>query len=403
MVRNLHIFDFDGTLFRSPCPHKERINAKFGPNAYDEVVAPRSSNGYGWFESPRTLSVPVIPPLEYLAAEAETHLPHDVHDLYDKDGVKCRSMFIEPNVAKFVALKEQHTSVMQQQQNAPASTMQNNNNNVDPTPSSSSLHHHHHHSGSSTSSAYHIPRLFVMSGRHESLRSHIAAILSAKKLLPPGGLILKESQNLGTVKYKIHAMFKMYVDALFDFSRARMLPISTTDTGSVHITYYEDRQDQGNRIGASMTFLRWLLQPHIGSKVLTMSADYKNGLRMGKGSLDVTSAEALKGAGCPEDVLEVLQLHHLASYAEHVSKKLGKLFHVRSRNQNQQHSSSSSSYPNPAFAAVQSIDAVAQFLRILPTIVFHLEMVPAEWGPETFLSAEAEDRLLEEMEKDVFA
>lgn len=53
----LHVFDFDGTLFRSPAPNP----ALHDQHTMNLIAQPRSNKGYGWFQHIATLSPPYVP------------------------------------------------------------------------------------------------------------------------------------------------------------------------------------------------------------------------------------------------------------------------------------------------------------------------------------------------------
>lgn len=55
--QELHIFDFDGTLFRSPCPNP----ALYDSGTLNMITQPTSVNGFGWFQNLATLSPPFVP------------------------------------------------------------------------------------------------------------------------------------------------------------------------------------------------------------------------------------------------------------------------------------------------------------------------------------------------------
>jgi len=52
MKKKLAIFDFDGTLFHSPVPNRDRLSREL----YGKLMATRSEGGYGWFQNEITLS-----------------------------------------------------------------------------------------------------------------------------------------------------------------------------------------------------------------------------------------------------------------------------------------------------------------------------------------------------------
>lgn len=53
----LNIFDFDGTVFKSPMP-SEKL---WSPQVYGKIKSEAENNGLGWFQDPITLSVPYVP------------------------------------------------------------------------------------------------------------------------------------------------------------------------------------------------------------------------------------------------------------------------------------------------------------------------------------------------------
>ncbi|KEG10613.1 OB fold-containing protein [Trypanosoma grayi] len=56
----LHIFDFDGTIFCSPTP-SVRLKTLPKGNLYAKLMRPLQDGGLGWFQSLSTLSPPVVP------------------------------------------------------------------------------------------------------------------------------------------------------------------------------------------------------------------------------------------------------------------------------------------------------------------------------------------------------
>lgn len=146
----IHVFDFDGTIFRSPVPHK-RVE-KHGPKTYERLTQPVSSGGFGWFQSHLTLLPPYVP--EHLCNDGEpTH--------FDESGNPLGSLFIEPVCEHFKAL----------------------NGSI----------------------------RFVMTGRDESYRPIIERIL-ARAGLSPQRTILKPKKDSGTVRYKVENFLSMIAD-----------------------------------------------------------------------------------------------------------------------------------------------------------------------------------------------
>jgi hypothetical protein len=58
-IEELHIFDFDGTLFRSPKPNP--ASAPSDPTYTDRVIGSEFQGGLGWFQSQLSLSPPAVP------------------------------------------------------------------------------------------------------------------------------------------------------------------------------------------------------------------------------------------------------------------------------------------------------------------------------------------------------
>lgn len=56
----LHIFDFDGTIFYSPTP-SERLKTSIGKRLHGKLLRPLQDGGLGWFQSPTTLLPPAVP------------------------------------------------------------------------------------------------------------------------------------------------------------------------------------------------------------------------------------------------------------------------------------------------------------------------------------------------------
>jgi hypothetical protein len=56
--RELHVYDFDGTLFRSPVPNP----ALHDNSTLGRLKNPVFSNGYGWYQDTLTLDPPYVPP-----------------------------------------------------------------------------------------------------------------------------------------------------------------------------------------------------------------------------------------------------------------------------------------------------------------------------------------------------
>ena len=99
----LSIFDFDGTLFKSPAP-SEALHAK-----YSKLTQPTFAGGLGWFQSDRTLAPPIVPltvqPISTSAAIQQLQSPSAAApaaalapDAFDR-------WFIAPTVQRYVEAK----------------------------------------------------------------------------------------------------------------------------------------------------------------------------------------------------------------------------------------------------------------------------------------------------------
>lgn len=168
-MAELHIFDFDGTLFRSPMPHPDN-----GPEIIEEVQAPWFEDGLGWFHSPRTLNPPIVP-----------QIPDS-------------SWFITPMVehAKQM-IAEGHFVV-------------------------------------------------VLTGREEPFRERVSQLLSLC-MLKPHKLLLKPSQESGTVRYKT----EQFIAMIEEWRPSK-------------IVIYDDRFEQAVRLEAALAEIQFMVTQRRG-------------------------------------------------------------------------------------------------------------------------------------------
>jgi NADH:ubiquinone oxidoreductase subunit len=256
----VHVFDFDGTLFRSPTPHPTRVDAKFGEGALQRLLQPVSAGGLGWFQHKATLSPPYVPTSEVLnerhagfihntaainfALDIPRHLdepsassPPTLH--FREDGTPLHTLFVESICRQFITL----SAMLRQPQ--PADNNNNNSNYNDnedegaPPPAAA-----RDTDGTVplTSAPPPVILTYVMTGRDNTYRRRVADILASASMAPSGGLFLKPHPSAGTVKYKVCCFIR-----LVHQHRPR------------RIVYYEDRAEQGEKIEAGVRFMQWLL------------------------------------------------------------------------------------------------------------------------------------------------
>nr|CCC92069.1 conserved hypothetical protein [Trypanosoma congolense IL3000] len=144
----LHIFDFDGTIFNSPVP-STRLKTTCGAKLYDQLHVPLQSGGLGWFQSINTLSPPAVP---------------------EKPGEKW---YITPILEKIRRLHQQQK-----------------NNVMNDIPESILI--------------------YVLTGRDEKFRRRITELLdNAGVLAMLNGVLLKPGEVYGTVKFKLESIYNL--------------------------------------------------------------------------------------------------------------------------------------------------------------------------------------------------
>lgn len=145
----LHIFDFDGTIFNSPTP-SARLKTTQGSRVYGQLMRPLQDNGLGWFQSLSTLSPPAVP-----------EKPEE------------EKWYIAPVLARIRQLNERRRD--DKLRGDPESV-----------------------------------QVYVLTGRDEKYRRRITALLDNVGLLGiMNGVFLKPSETYGTVKYKLETMYTL--------------------------------------------------------------------------------------------------------------------------------------------------------------------------------------------------
>lgn len=271
-VREVHVFDFDGTLFRSPTPHPTRVDIKYGEGTLNRLLQPVTAGGLGWFQHRATLSPPYVPTSAVLNLQhspviqrndneqqhggsdaaaaaavvaATTQTNQDTKDEvkfpslqpplaavvaptqhFREDGSPLPTLFVEPICRQFIKLsalmpRPAAAAVAAQQQPPPTVT------NV---------------------------MTYVMTGRDNSYRRRVSDILASASMAPSGGLFLKPNASSGTVKYKVCSFLKI-----------------AHNHGPERIVYYEDRAEQGEKIEAGVRFVQWMLFLAVANARLMLS------------------------------------------------------------------------------------------------------------------------------------
>ena len=166
----LSIFDFDGTLFRSPSP-SEALKAKYGP----DITMPVFAGGMGWFQNVETLAAPYVP--EKIALNDDT-------------------WFIPATVEAYLAAKKDG----------------------------------------------HITA--ILTGREEYFRNRITQLTTDAGMVFDH-IFLKPDAKGGTVAFKLNVFAEMI---------AKYQPSQ--------IVYYEDREEQGQKIQEAFDLLKSGKRPH---------------------------------------------------------------------------------------------------------------------------------------------
>ncbi|CCW68316.1 unnamed protein product [Phytomonas sp. Hart1] len=197
----IHIFDFDGTLFFSPTPERRFVCAQYGARVLGKLFNPLSSSGYGWFQSLSTLSPPAVP-----AEPAESQ------------------WYITPVVNWFRALIAGKTSSCNENRDRQHQYVNSENCA------------HEHVNGDCA-----VQRLFfVLTGRQEGFRRRIEHLLDHVGLFQHiEHVFLKPHEGIGTAEYKLNIFF----DLILKWKPQRVF-------------YYEDRYDQAAKLLEGMEQLQ---------------------------------------------------------------------------------------------------------------------------------------------------
>lgn len=152
----IHVFDFDGTIFYSPAPNKKLLSNElgYGSEFFGALSNPLFSKGYGWFQSLSTMSPPAVP-----------ELPAE------------KVWYVQPILRHIHWLAERRRAARG--------------------------------GGPSPSSAPPIS-IYVMTGRDEKFRQRIEDLLRNVGLLDEmEGIYLKPTEEAGTIKYKLNTLLAL--------------------------------------------------------------------------------------------------------------------------------------------------------------------------------------------------
>lgn len=223
----LHIFDFDGTLFNSPTPslaQAERFFPGHGSRLCQQLINSVWNGGYGWFQNLHTLEPPAVPRnpnlgewyvtpvLEHLKTLLRASLEEN-GSLHDKGGVvEAR---VDPD-------RQRSTT-----------------NGAGPL----------HSSSSSSSSSFAVERgppsrlFFILTGRDRKFTARIMELLEHAGVLSSlEGVFLKPHESYGTVRFKLET----FADLIQQYCPQR-------------VWYYEDRPEQGGKLLEGIRSLQKIL------------------------------------------------------------------------------------------------------------------------------------------------
>lgn len=222
----LHIFDFDGTLFFSPTAEAAALEAALklrSPSATDaaalvdtpEVAAkklhgllrnPVSTGGLGWYQSLLTLSPPAVP------ARPE-------------EG----TWYVQPILAHMRAIVAARNAMLQKKRRTTVVGAGGKSTSAGPDGATDEM-----------------PLLYVLTGRDTKYHDRIWTLLQHVGLdTEVEDVLLKPHETAGTVKYKLNQFF-----SLIQYHQPN------------RVFYYEDRVEQGGRLLEGVRVLEEMLYGH---------------------------------------------------------------------------------------------------------------------------------------------
>lgn len=215
LMVELHIFDFDGTIFFSPVADPNALAAALvasgdlgaedaaatAKRLHGKLRSPVSSGGLGWYQSLSTLSPPAVPERP---AEA--------------------TWFVEPILEHMRAIVETRNSSAKERR--PNAGTQRAAPTVD------------------------MPLIYVLTGRDVKYHDRIWTLLQQAGLdREVEDVLLKPSETAGTVRYKLNRFF-----SLIQYHRPS------------RVYYYEDRVEQGRALLEGMRVLEEVLYMDVSDK-----------------------------------------------------------------------------------------------------------------------------------------
>ncbi|EKF26879.1 hypothetical protein MOQ_009410 [Trypanosoma cruzi marinkellei] len=145
----LHVFDFDGTIFYSPKP-SARLKKIHGGNVYAKLMRPLQDNGLGWFQSLSTLSPPAVP-----------------------KSPSIEEWYVTPVLQRLKELKQRQSDAL-------------------------------------ATGASECVKIFVLTGRDEKFRSRIDELLTHAGLGDMmSAVFMKPHETYGTVKFKLETFYTL--------------------------------------------------------------------------------------------------------------------------------------------------------------------------------------------------
>ncbi|CAC9489854.1 conserved hypothetical protein [Leishmania infantum JPCM5] len=240
----LHIFDFDGTIFFSPVADPNALAAALvasgdlgaedaaaaAKRLHGELRCPVSSGGLGWYQSLSTLSPPAVPERP---AEA--------------------TWFVEPILTHMRAIVKTRNSLTKERRP-----------NVGTHPAAATVD---------------MPLIYVLTGRDVKYCDRIWTLLQQAGLdKEVEDVLLKPTETAGTVKYKLNRFF-----SLIQYHRP------------ARVFYYEDRVEQGRVLLEGMRALEEVLYTDVSDKhngIDSGGNGYWKADRVGVVTFDVTGGAA---------------------------------------------------------------------------------------------------------------
>lgn len=274
----VHVFDFDGTLFFSPAPDEQFIADRYGDSMLNKLVTPFESNGLGWFQSLSTLSPPFVP---------------------EKPPVE--EWFVGPVVDRLRQLGARQEKKQATSMPSLADLASGKSKKKSPGGTGSS-------NGASSSSPSVV--IYVLTGRDEKYRKRIEGLLQQADLLRHVRYVfLKPHETAGTVRYKLDTFFQLI-----------------REHQPTAMYYYEDRLGQGGRLVTGVRLLHQALYGSDGKQVDSFWLPTGSSEVPVAQPADQLSLEDLFGSGSSKESRAIRTAHRwvAAAIGEQNRKRLGR-------------------------------------------------------------------------------